>query len=99
MTKGSTDNREEVVAVAIDKDKGSQYALKWTVDHILTRGQALTLVHVNQRTSSFPKTSKKISTFCSCLCLCLFCMNDYAGRILLQNVLNAFIYIISEKCI
>lgn len=65
MTKGSTDNREEVVAVAIDKDKGSQYALKWTVDHILTRGQALTLVHVNQRTSSLPKISKKNLHFLS----------------------------------
>uniref|UniRef100_A0A2N9FR19 RING-type E3 ubiquitin transferase n=1 Tax=Fagus sylvatica TaxID=28930 RepID=A0A2N9FR19_FAGSY len=55
MAKGSADHKkEEVVAVAIDKDKGSQYALKWTVDHLLTRGQALTLIHVKQRVSSLP---------------------------------------------
>ncbi|KAF8033634.1 hypothetical protein BT93_C0037 [Corymbia citriodora subsp. variegata] len=46
--------REENVAVAIDKDKASQYALKWTVDHFLSRGQALTLLHVKTRTSSIP---------------------------------------------
>ncbi|XP_035546670.1 U-box domain-containing protein 35-like [Juglans regia] len=53
---GNPDKKEaESVAVAIDRDKGSQYALKWTVDHLLTRGQALTLVHVNQRVTSSPK--------------------------------------------
>jgi hypothetical protein len=60
MAKGSADHKkEEVVAVAIDKDKGSQYALKWTVDHLLTRGQALTLIHVKQRVSSLPTQSIK----------------------------------------
>lgn len=43
------DNREESVAVAIDKDKGSQYALKWAVDRLLSRGQSLTLIHVKQK--------------------------------------------------
>ncbi|XP_018725475.1 U-box domain-containing protein 52 [Eucalyptus grandis] len=46
--------REENVAVAIDKDKASQHALKWTVDHLLSRGQALTLLHVKTRPSSIP---------------------------------------------
>ncbi|KAK7841715.1 u-box domain-containing protein 52 [Quercus suber] len=55
MARGSADNKkEEVVAVAIDKDKGSHYALKWTVDRLLTRGQVLTLIHVKQRASSLP---------------------------------------------
>lgn len=59
MARGSADNKkEEVVAVAIDKDKGSHYALKWTVDHLLTRGQVLTLIHVKQRASSLPTQSK-----------------------------------------
>ncbi|XP_020540934.1 U-box domain-containing protein 52 isoform X2 [Jatropha curcas] len=40
------------VLVAIDKDKGSQYALKWTVDHILSRGQSVTLLHVRQKSPS-----------------------------------------------
>ncbi|XP_057989883.1 U-box domain-containing protein 52 [Hevea brasiliensis] len=43
---------EESVAVAIDKDKGSQYALKWAVDHLLTRGQSVTLLHVKQKAPS-----------------------------------------------
>ncbi|XP_040996225.1 U-box domain-containing protein 35-like [Juglans microcarpa x Juglans regia] len=46
---GNPDKKEaESVAVAIDRDKGSQYALKWTVDHLLTRGQALTLISCNE---------------------------------------------------
>ncbi|KAA3464094.1 U-box domain-containing protein 35-like isoform X3 [Gossypium australe] len=31
-----------MVAVEIDKDKGSQYALKWTVDHLLSKAGLLT---------------------------------------------------------
>lgn len=51
MTRGQAQKREENVAVAIDKDKGSQYALKWALDHVLTRGQALTLLHVKIKPS------------------------------------------------
>lgn len=40
-----------VVAVAIDKDKSSQHALKWAVDHLLQRGQSVILVHVKLRPS------------------------------------------------
>lgn len=40
---------EESVAVAIDVDKGSQYALKWAVEHFLTKGQSVTLLHVKQK--------------------------------------------------
>ncbi|XP_020102437.1 U-box domain-containing protein 51-like [Ananas comosus] len=36
-----------LVAVAIDKDKGSQNALKWALDNIISRGQTITLIHVN----------------------------------------------------
>ncbi|KAL7246674.1 hypothetical protein ACSBR2_001725 [Camellia fascicularis] len=46
-------NGNEVI-VAIDKDKGSQYALKWAIDHLLSRGQNVTLIHVKQRPSSIP---------------------------------------------
>jgi len=41
-----------IVAVAIDKDKGSHYALKWAVDCLLGRGQTLILLHVMHGTSS-----------------------------------------------
>lgn len=47
-------NKHANIAVAIDKDKGSQFALKWTVDHLLSQGQPLTLVHVQQKPSSLP---------------------------------------------
>ncbi|KAI4316194.1 hypothetical protein L6164_024197 [Bauhinia variegata] len=35
-----------LVAVAIDKDKGSQNALKWAIDHLLMRGSTVILLHV-----------------------------------------------------
>ncbi|KAL2896555.1 U-box domain-containing protein 35 [Bienertia sinuspersici] len=44
--------KEGSVAVAIDKDKGSQYALKWAVDNVLNKGQTVTLLHVRQRQSA-----------------------------------------------
>ncbi|KAJ4719158.1 Protein kinase domain [Melia azedarach] len=41
-----------LVAVAIDKDKGSQHALKWALENLLSRGQTVILIHVIHRTSS-----------------------------------------------
>lgn len=55
------EKREEAVAVAIDNDKGSQYALKWTVEHFLAKGQSLTLDHVKQSTPGLPIQSTQIS--------------------------------------
>ncbi|CAK8535551.1 unnamed protein product [Lathyrus sativus] len=46
-----------LVAVAIDKDKGSQYALKWAADTLLTRGQTVILIHVSHPTSSSSRAS------------------------------------------
>ncbi|KAL9995249.1 putative rossmann-like alpha/beta/alpha sandwich protein [Helianthus debilis subsp. tardiflorus] len=39
-----------IVAVAIDKDKYSQHALKWAIEQLLTRDQTIVLVHVNNKT-------------------------------------------------
>ncbi|XP_057524798.1 U-box domain-containing protein 52-like isoform X1 [Amaranthus tricolor] len=36
-------------AVAIDKDKHSQFAVKWAIDHLLSGNNFLILVHVRQR--------------------------------------------------
>ncbi|KAJ8527603.1 hypothetical protein K7X08_015054 [Anisodus acutangulus] len=47
-------HEERLVAVAIDKDKGSQYALKWATENVLTKGQKVTLLHVPQTTSAPP---------------------------------------------
>lgn len=40
-----------LVAVAIDKDKSSQSAFKWTLDNLVQKGQTLTLIHVNTKAS------------------------------------------------
>ncbi|KAG4380707.1 hypothetical protein GLYMA_15G000700v4 [Glycine max] len=49
-----------LVAVAIDKNKGSQYALKWAVDCLLTRGQTVILIHVLHGTSSPVSRGKEV---------------------------------------
>ncbi|PKA57879.1 U-box domain-containing protein 35 [Apostasia shenzhenica] len=36
-----------LVAVAINKDKNSHNALKWAIENLVSKGQTLTLVHVN----------------------------------------------------
>ncbi|KAL3825533.1 hypothetical protein ACJIZ3_021562 [Penstemon smallii] len=50
--KGNGEKNKEMVVVAIDKDKGSQAALKWAVDHLLGKGKSVTLLHVKIRVSS-----------------------------------------------
>ncbi|CAA0818718.1 Protein kinase protein with adenine nucleotide alpha hydrolases-like domain [Striga hermonthica] len=45
-------NKVETVVVAIDKDKGSQAALKWAVDNLLGKGKSVTLLHVKLKTSA-----------------------------------------------
>lgn len=35
-----------LVAVAIDKEKGGQNALKWAVDNLLTKSATVILIHV-----------------------------------------------------
>nr|CAB3445608.1 unnamed protein product [Digitaria exilis] len=39
-------------AVAVDGDRGSQYALKWAADHILSRRHCFFLVHVRRKHTS-----------------------------------------------
>ncbi|KAE9460296.1 hypothetical protein C3L33_07800, partial [Rhododendron williamsianum] len=43
---------ERLIAVAIDKDNGSQYALKWAIDSLMSKGQTVVLVHVNVKSGS-----------------------------------------------
>ncbi|KAI9084507.1 hypothetical protein K1719_033495 [Acacia pycnantha] len=40
-----------LVAVAIDKDKGSQQALKWAAESLLSKGQTVILIHVLNKSS------------------------------------------------
>ncbi|CAN6464523.1 unnamed protein product [Victoria cruziana] len=48
------------VAVAVDKDKGSQYAVRWAVEHLVAKGQTLAVVHVRPKsqTGSNPNGSE-----------------------------------------
>ncbi|XP_076957344.1 U-box domain-containing protein 35-like [Bidens hawaiensis] len=41
-----------IVAVAIDKDKYSQHALKWAIEQLLTRDQTIVLIHVNNKAAA-----------------------------------------------
>ncbi|CAO2817948.1 unnamed protein product [Amaranthus hypochondriacus] len=45
------DTSNQLIAVAIDRDKGSQHALKWAIDNLLQRGQTVVLVHVKVKPS------------------------------------------------
>lgn len=54
MHRGGAGNNNNIdmVAVAIDKDRGSQHALKWAVDNLLGKGKHVTLLHVKQKPPS-----------------------------------------------
>ncbi|XP_058774048.1 U-box domain-containing protein 35-like isoform X2 [Vicia villosa] len=54
-----------LVAVAIDKDKGSQYALKWAADTLLTRGQTVILLHVSHPSSSSSSRGNEDAIVCN----------------------------------
>lgn len=41
-----------LAAVAVDKDKSSQGALKWALDNVAVKGQTLILIHVNTHGAS-----------------------------------------------
>lgn len=39
-------DKNKLIAVAIDKDRGSQMALKWSIENIVAKGHTILLVHV-----------------------------------------------------
>uniref|UniRef100_A0A6N2MCU6 RING-type E3 ubiquitin transferase n=1 Tax=Salix viminalis TaxID=40686 RepID=A0A6N2MCU6_SALVM len=56
-----------LVAVAIDRDKNSQIALKWAIDNLLVKGQTVILIHVNLKSSlsshsSSPKMNQSVDS-------------------------------------
>ncbi|XP_050212132.1 U-box domain-containing protein 35-like isoform X2 [Mercurialis annua] len=51
LARKDSEKLDDSVVVAIDKDKGSQYALKWAVDHFLSKGQSVILLHVSIKSS------------------------------------------------
>ncbi|PHU17643.1 U-box domain-containing protein 34 [Capsicum chinense] len=50
--KSFSGEKDKATVVAIDKDKGSQYALKWAIDNLIGRGKNVTLLHVKIRPSN-----------------------------------------------
>lgn len=75
--RGLGEKKQEMVAVAIDKDKGSQAALKWAVDNLLSKGKYVTLLHVKLRTSSSRIITIILSTFS--FHFILTCMHAFLG--------------------
>ncbi|KAI6680971.1 hypothetical protein NL676_034852 [Syzygium grande] len=61
--EGEGGGRERLIAVAIDRDKTSRYALKWAIENIVSsRNRTLKLVHVKCRPSTsspFPALSEE----------------------------------------
>lgn len=57
MRRGREDWKQKLVAVAIDKDKGSQHALKWALQRLVTKGQIILLIHVNTNAKPIPSSS------------------------------------------
>ncbi|MED6130549.1 hypothetical protein PIB30_002145 [Stylosanthes scabra] len=51
-----------LVAVAIDKEKGSRNALQWAIDHLLNKGATVILIHVKINSNSVPAFGPKTFT-------------------------------------
>ena len=63
------------VAVAIDNDKTSKIALKWTLENLTSRGQTLALIHVapkSQSSSGSLRNAFNPSFFCSMILMSEF---------------------------
>ncbi|XP_020691963.2 U-box domain-containing protein 52-like isoform X1 [Dendrobium catenatum] len=58
-----------LVAVAIDKGKSSQSALKWALDNLVHRGQTITLLHVNTKGNG-AATAQAMEVFIPFRCFC-----------------------------
>ncbi|KAG6522788.1 hypothetical protein ZIOFF_019943 [Zingiber officinale] len=64
-----------IVAVAMDRDRSSQNAFKWALDHVVAAGQTLTLLHVNTKSSRCEDEASYAADFtrdiispCKCFC-------------------------------
>ena len=40
------DRRYRIVAVAIDNGNNNKYVVRWALDHLVSRGESLVLIHV-----------------------------------------------------
>ncbi|KAJ1420112.1 UspA [Sesbania bispinosa] len=91
LPKNQSEKKDGVnglIAVAIDKEKGSQNALKWAVDNLLTRSATVILVHVKLQS---PSLSQSPSIFTPRLGINVFGEESvaYVSRALIQYVAQA----------
>ncbi|XP_058785086.1 U-box domain-containing protein 52-like isoform X2 [Vicia villosa] len=65
LPKNQSDKKDGVnglIAVAIDKEKGSQNALKWAIDNLLARNATVILIHVKVLASSLSPSPSIFTT-------------------------------------
>lgn len=77
-----------MVAVAIDRDRGSQNALKWAIDNLLQKGQTAVLIHVKVKSSSFPNSALPSPSEYILLAGVLFSGLDTTSLIWINKYLN-----------
>ncbi|WOL19794.1 U-box domain-containing protein 52-like [Canna indica] len=84
-----------MVAVAIDKNKGSQNAVKWAADNLVLKGQTLTLIHVNNRNHSSPADHQTKEIFLPFHCFCMRkdinCKDVVLGSHNVAKAINEFV--------
>ncbi|KAG6524481.1 hypothetical protein ZIOFF_014392 [Zingiber officinale] len=94
-----------LVAVAVDKNKGSQSALQWAVSNLVLKGQVLTLIHVKVESHSSvghkeSKNHKAKDIFLPFRCFCLrkdiYCKDVVLGG---QDVAKAITEFVSHAAI
>uniref|UniRef100_A0A0D9YME2 Protein kinase domain-containing protein n=1 Tax=Oryza glumipatula TaxID=40148 RepID=A0A0D9YME2_9ORYZ len=57
--RAAADGGKVVAAVAVDGDRGSQHALKWAADHVLSRSHPFFLLHVRRKHASLHSAGGK----------------------------------------
>nr|XP_018674025.1 PREDICTED: U-box domain-containing protein 35-like isoform X1 [Musa acuminata subsp. malaccensis] len=57
----------QLVAVAVDRDKSSHAAFRWALDNVVTKGQTLTLIHVNTK-SGYGDDARDVFVPFRCFC-------------------------------
>ena len=85
------DRRYRIVAVDVDKGNNSEYVFHWALNHLVSHGESLVLIHVRQPILTIP-TPSMISSSCFnilyggwrvpniCRCVGRFFFTEYLHR-------------------
>ena len=60
--------RSRMVAVAIDKGNNNKYSVCWPLDHLVSRGESLVLIHVRPPILTIPTPRMISSSFFNIMC-------------------------------